>query len=194
MRPYIEEKDYQGTKEICLESRMLTEQRVFLFGTIDETLANDLVMQLMYLDGLPTDEPIRLYINSVGGEVISGLLIYDVLQSMRRRVEIYCTGIAASMAAILFASGAPGCRHILPHSKTMIHEPLIGGGLGGSATSIRNVSDSIMETKRILNEILAKHTGRTVEEIDEATAYDHYMDANASVEFGLCDDIVTGIR
>ena len=108
---------------------------------------------------------------------------------MTKPVEIYCAGMAASMAAIILASGGKGRRHILPHSRVMIHEPLLDGGLGGSATSIRHISESIMETKRILNEILSKHTGRAIAEIEKATSYDNYMNAEESVAFGICDDI-----
>ena len=108
-------------------------------------------------------------------------------------VYMYCTGMAASMAAVLLAGGQPGRRYILPHSKTMIHEPLLSGGVGGSATSIRNISDSILETRSIVNGILAKHTGKSIKEINKATSYDNYMNAEKSVEFGICDKVVQGL-
>ena len=112
---------------------------------------------------------------------------------MTKEVDLYCLGMAASMAAVLLASGKRGHRHILPHSRTMIHEPLIGSSIGGSATSIRHLSESIMDTKRLVNEILARHVGRTPEEINKATAFDNYMNAEESVAFGICDDITTNI-
>lgn len=186
---YIEVTGYSGSTQITLESRFLKERKVFLQGPITAETANDLVMKLMYMEKDDSNEPVRLYVNSPGGEVNGGLLIYDMLQSMTKPVEIYCAGMAASMAAIILASGGEGRRHILPHSRVMIHEPLLDGGLGGSATSIRHISESIMETKRILNEILSKHTGRAIAEIEKATSYDNYMNAEESVAFGICDDI-----
>ena len=186
---YIEVTGYSGSTQITLVSRFLKERKVFLQGPITAETANDLVMKLMYMEKDDSNEPVRLYVNSPGGEVNGGLLIYDMLQSMTKPVEIYCAGMAASMAAIILASGGKGRRHILPHSRVMIHEPLLDGGLGGSATSIRHISESIMETKRILNEILSKHTGRAIAEIEKATSYDNYMNAEESVAFGICDDI-----
>ena len=186
---YSEVTGYSGSTQITLESRFLKERKVFLQGPITAETANDLVMKLMYMEKDDSNEPVRLYVNSPGGEVNGGLLIYDMLQSMTKPVEIYCAGMAASMAAIILASGGKGRRHILPHSRVMIHEPLLDGGLGGSATSIRHISESIMETKRILNEILSKHTGRAIAEIEKATSYDNYMNAEESVAFGICDDI-----
>lgn len=189
----IEVEGYQGSTQLGLEARLLKEQKIFLDSEINADTATDLVRKLIYLEKQTSDEPVRLFINSPGGEVTSGLLIYDVLQAMKRDVEIYCAGIAASMAAVLLASGRPGHRHILPHSKTMIHEPLISSGVGGSATSICHISESIMGTKKLINELLSKHTGRSIEEINQATAYDNYMNAEESVKFGICDDISTDI-
>ena len=146
-----------------------------------------------YLESRPGTDRIRLYIDSPGGEVASGLMIYDVLQAMSKEVDIYCMGCAESMAALLLACGRPGHRHILPHARTMIHEPQLETGLGGSATSIRHLSDSIMETRNMLNQLLVKHTGRTIREINKATSFDNFMNADESIEFGLCDDIVTDL-
>ena len=150
--------------------------------------AMSILSQLKYLAN-ESDEEINLYINSGGGEVTAGLLIYDVIQQMKVPVNMYCTGIAASMAAVIFAGGQKGRRYILPHSKTMIHEPLLSGGVGGSASSIKNISDSILETRKILNGILAKHTGKSLKEINKATAFDNYMNAEESIAFGLCDAV-----
>ncbi len=187
--PGVEVESSQGTREISLATRHLSSRIVFLTGEINEESANELVMQLMYLDK-ESNEDIMLYINSGGGEVNSGLLIYDVLQSLQSPVHICCMGMAGSMAAVLLAGGQKGRRYILPHSKTMIHEPLLSRGVGGSATSIKNISDSILETKELVNGLLAKHTGKTMEEVNAATAYDHYMNAEESVAFGLCDKVV----
>lgn len=185
----IEITGYHGSSVISLEARMIRNHQVFLQGMIDSSSADVLVQQLMYIDGDASAAPVRLYINSPGGEVTNGLLIYDVLQMMKKPVDIYCMGMAASMAAVILASGKKGHRHILPHSKTMIHEPLIAGGSGGSATSIQRLSESIMDTRRVINGLLSRHTGKTREEIDKATSFDNYMNAEESIRFGLCDDI-----
>lgn len=187
--PSVEVQSHAGIREVNIYTKHLMNRRVFLTGTIEREMANDIVAQLMYLQDI-SDEPIHIYINSGGGEVNAGLFIYDVLQTMKVPVNIYCTGIAASMAAILLAGGQPGRRFILPHSQVMIHEPLISNGVEGSATSIRNISDSILETRAITNGILAKHTGKSLEEIDKSTAFDNYMNAQKAVEFGICDKIV----
>lgn len=186
--PTIERESCQGIREIAVQTRLLGKRKIFLNGSIDSEKAGEIVMLLMHLAG-ESDDPIDIYINSPGGEVNSGLLIYDAIQSIESPVNMYCTGMAASMAAVILAGGQKGRRFILPHSKTMIHEPLISGGVGGSATSIKSISDSILETRRITNGILAKHTGKTVEEIDAVTAHDHYMNAAESVAFGICDEV-----
>ena len=189
--PIIETEGYGGSRELHLDARFLKEHKLFLTGEISPESAIELVQKLMFQEQDPIAENIRLYINSPGGEVTSGLLIYDVLQAMTKNVDIYCLGMAASMAAIILASGKKGHRHILPNSRTMIHEPLVNSHIGGSATSIRTLSESILDTKRLINDILARHVGKTPEEIDEATSYDNYMNAEESVAFGICDDIVT---
>ena len=190
--PSVEVESHNGIRELSIYTKHLTNRRIFLNGTIDRDLANDIVAQLLYLQE-ESKEPIYIYINSFGGEINAGLYIYDVLQSITVPVYMYCTGMAASMAAVLLAGGQKGRRFILPHSKTMIHEPLLAEGVGGSATSIRNISESILETKKIVNGILAKHTGKTIKEVDKATSFDNYMNAEKSVEFGICDKVVTSL-
>lgn len=190
--PSVEVESHNGIRELSIYTKHLTNRRIFLNGTIDRDLANDIVAQLLYLQE-ESKEPIYIYINSFGGEINAGLYIYDVLQSITVPVYMYCTGMAASMAAVLLAGGQKGRRFILPHSKTMIHEPLLAEGVGGSATSIRNISESILETKKIVNGILSKHTGKTLKEVDKATSFDNYMNAEKSVEFGICDKVVTSL-
>lgn len=189
--PSIEVQTSRGTREVNLRTEHLKERRVFLTGEIGGEMSEDIISQLIYLDG--EGAPIHMFINSPGGSVSDGLMIYDILQGLKSPVEMYCIGRAASMAAWILASGEKGHRHILPHAKVMIHEPLIAGGVGGSATSIGRISESILETKRIMNEILSKHTGKTVDEIDKATAFDNFMNAQESIEFGICDDVVNRI-
>ena len=189
-QPTYLQESASGARELSLMTRHLMNRRVFLEGEINHEMAMRLVSQLLYLDE-DAQEPVKLYINSPGGSVNAGLMLYDVLASMKAPVERYCVGMAASMAAVLLAGGSQGTRFILPHSEVMIHEPLLAAGMGGSATSLKRKADSIMETRQMINEMLAKHTGKTVEEIDEATAFDNYMNAEESVAFGLCDEVVT---
>ena len=190
--PSVEVESHNGIRELSIYTKHLTNRRIFLNGIIDRDLANDIVAQLLYLQE-ESKEPIYIYINSFGGEINAGLYIYDVLQSITVPVYMYCTGMAASMAAVLLAGGQKGRRFILPHSKTMIHEPLLAEGVGGSATSIRNISESILETKKIVNGMLSKHTGKTLKEVDKATSFDNYMNAEKTVEFGICDKVVTSL-
>ena len=186
--PKIEVESASGTREISLATRHFMNRRIFISGEITENTANSFISQLMYLEQ-ESSEPVTIYINSPGGQVNAGMVIYDAVQGSRIPINMLCTGMAASMAAVILAGGQPGRRYILKHSKVMIHEPLISQGVGGSATSIQNISESILETKHMVNEILAWHTGRKVDEINKATAYDNYMNAAEAVDFGICDQI-----
>ncbi len=186
--PSIEVESAHGTREVSLKTRHLMNRKIFLTGEINADMANDFLLQLLYLEQ-ESDEPVTIYINSNGGEVNAGLMIYDAIQDCGQKIDLICTGIAASMAAVILAGGEKGHRYILPHSKVMIHEPLISNGVGGSATSIRNISDSILETREILNGILAGHCNKTMEEINEATRFDNFMNAEEAIQFGLCDHI-----
>ncbi len=187
--PAVVEETYGGAREVLLRTKHFTNGKLFLTGEITDDCANDFVSELMYLT--EKGDPVDIYINSPGGSVNAGLLIYDVLQACSSKIEInlYCIGMAASMGAIILAGGPKGHRFILPHSKVMIHEPLISGGMGGSATSIKKTADSILETKAITNGILAEHTGKTIKEIDKATAFDNFMNAEEAVKFGIVDEI-----
>ena len=187
--PCVEEESINGNREINLLTKHFTNRKLFLTGEITEATADNFVSQFLYLAG--TSEPIDIYINSPGGSVNAGLVIYDLIQSCLGKIPVnmYCTGMAASMGAVIFAGGQKGRRYILPHSRCMIHEPLIQGGMGGSATSIKKTAESILETKKITNGILAKHTGKSLEEIDEATSFDNMMNAEEAIEFGICDEI-----
>ncbi len=187
--PSVEEESCNGIREISLKTKHFTNGKLFLTGEVTEEMANEFVSELLYL--VDKGDPVDIYINSPGGLVDAGLVIYDVIQACAGKIEInmYCIGTAASMGAVILAGGQKGHRFILPHSKVMIHEPLISGGMGGSATSIKKTAENILETKAITNGILAKHTGKTIEEIDEATSFDNYMNAEEAVAFGLCDEI-----
>lgn len=184
----------RGCNSITLMSAQtkLGEERIIqINGAIDNAVADAFVEQMLVLNRQSTTEPITVLINSTGGAVTQGLMMYDVIQGSPAPVTLICTGEAYSMAAILLASGDPKHgRYLLPNAKVMIHEPLIQGGVGGKTSSIKSISDSLLETRQKLNGILAKHTGHTVEEIDEATSYDHYFTAEEAVAYGLCDKVV----
>lgn len=184
----------RGCNSITLmntETKLGEDRFINIKGPIDSEMADAFTEQMLILNRESATEPITVLINSTGGSVSQGLLMYDVIQGSIAPVRLVCKGEAYSMAAILLASGNPKYgRYILPNSKVMIHEPLIQGGVGGKTSSIKSISDSLIETRKKLNGILAKHTGHTLEEIDEATAYDHYFTAEEAVEFGLCDKVV----
>ncbi len=191
--PAIEVESAHGTREVSLATRHLMNRRIFLTGKIDGDMANQFLSELLYLEE-ESDRPVTIFINSPGGEVNAGLMIYDLIQNTNLTVNMVCTGMAASMAAIILAGGQPGRRLILENSKVMIHEPLIADGVGGSATSIKNISESILETRRICNTILSKHTGKNLEEIDKATSFDNYMTSSEAIEFGICDAVAANLR
>ena len=191
--PSIEVESAHGVREVALATRHLMDRIIFLSGEINDDMANAFMSELIYLEHC-SNEPVTIYINSHGGEVDAGLMIYDAIQGCKLKINMICAGSAASMAAVLLAGGQRGHRFILKHSKVMIHEPLLSGGVGGSATSIKNISESILETKKIINGILAEHTGKALEEVDGATGYDHYMNAEEAVAFGICDKIIESIH
>ncbi len=182
-----------GNSWVDIESRLLPLGKLFITGEIKSEMACEFVQKLMYLKTEKPQGPIRIYINSPGGEVNAGLMIYDALKGFDGEFEMYCMGMAASMAAIIFAGGQKGRRYILPHSKVMIHEPLIAGGIGGSASSIQKTAESIMETKRVSAELLASDTGKPFKVVEKAISFDNFMNAKEAVEFGICDKIVESV-
>lgn len=186
--PSIEIESAHGTREVSLKTEHLINRKLFIDGEINSQSANEFLLQMLYFIQ-EKEKPVTIYVNSPGGEVNAGLMMYDIIQDCGLVIDMVCTGIAASMAAVLFAGGQQGRRYILKHSKVMIHEPLIAGGLGGSASSIKNISESILETRELVNGILARHTGKTLDEINEATSYDNYMNAEEAIKFGICDEI-----
>ena len=159
-----------------------------MFGEINEAQVYSFTMQMLYLME-DTQSEINIYIDSPGGEVNSGLAIYDLIQYCQAPVNIYCVGLAASMGALIFAGGQRGRRFMLPHSKVMIHEPMVAGGLEGSASTIRSTAMKILQTRQLLNSILSKHSGRTTQEINRATEHDNFMSAEEAIAFGLCDAV-----
>ncbi|MBP1547673.1 MAG: ATP-dependent Clp protease proteolytic subunit [Oscillospiraceae bacterium] len=188
---YFIEETSKGFEKIQLDSKLLTQGRIFLTGEITEETAADFMQMMLYLS--EKNEPVHIYINSLGGNVNAGLAIYDILQGCRNEIYMHCFGQASSMAAVILASGQKGRRFILPNSRVMIHEVLLNCGISGSATSISRLSDSITETRDIVNGILAKHTGKTLSEINRATCFDNTMNAEEAVKFGICDEITTSL-
>lgn len=186
---YIQNKSANGITLVPIGTQLLSDRKIFIQGEINADAANLFIAQVMYLNGENNESPIDVFINSPGGEIVSGMMMYDVIQSSKAPIRVFCTGMAYSMGAVLLACGCHG-RYILPNAEVMIHEPLLSNGVRGNATSIRSVSDNLLEVRSKMNRILSKHTGRTVEEIEKATAYDHYMTPEESVEFGLCDKVM----
>ncbi len=184
-------KTSSGASWVPIESWLLSEGKLFIRDEIDEDSASEFIQKLMYLESEKPDTPIKIYINSRGGEVNAGKLIYDAIKSMKTEADIICTGMAASMAAIILAGGKKGRRFILPHSEVMIHEPYVAGGIGGSADKIQRTAESILKNKRESVELLSADTCRSKEEVEKAMSFDNYMDAKEAVAFGICDRIIT---
>ena len=185
----IKESSY-GYHLIPIQDEMLSHREVELVGEVDAATVNALTRQLRYLQRQDPEAPVTLYINSPGGSVDSGMALYDVIQAVSCPVRTVCVGLAASMAALLFVSGAK--RDMLPHSRLMIHDPLIVQ-TGGSALKLKAVSDDLMETRQIIAKVIADHAGKSTEEILAKTASDSYFRAEEAVEFGLADRIITSL-
>jgi len=186
--PIVVEQTPRGERSYDIFSRLLKERVVFLVGPIEDQVANLVVAQLLYLESENPDKDISLYINSPGGSVTAGLSIYDTIQFIKPHVNTLCVGQAASMGAILLAAGTEGKRHMLPHSRVMIHQPL--GGYEGQATDIDIHAREILATRDRLNQILSHHTGQKLEKVREDTERDYFMTAEAALEYGICDRVV----
>ncbi|MBP0962467.1 MAG: ATP-dependent Clp protease proteolytic subunit [Oscillospiraceae bacterium] len=186
----VQVKSCNGITLMPINTRLLSERKVFIEGDIDRKSACDFIKQIMLLSREDEISHIDVCINSPGGEIMAGLLMYDFIQSCKTPIRMFCTGTAYSMAAILFACGNHG-RYIFPNSEIMLHEPLLGNGIKGNASSIRSISDSLLESRNKINNIISKHTGKSVEEIEKASSYDHYFSPEESIEFGLADEIAT---
>jgi ATP-dependent Clp protease protease subunit len=182
-------REYVQRREMTLEERLAEERIVFLWGEITPGAAGGLIMRLLELQAKARDRDIHLYINSPGGSVDDTLAVYDTMQFLECNVATYCVGQAASGAAIILAAGTKGKRYALPHSKIMIHQPW--GGVTGQASDIQIQAEEILKAKRSLNEILAHHTGRTVEQIEIETERDRYLTPAEAKEYGIVDEIVT---
>jgi len=186
--PMVVEQTSRGERAYDIYSRLLKERVVFLVGPVDDHTANVVVAQMLYLESENPEKDINLYINSPGGSVSAGLAIYDTMQFIKPDVSTMCVGQAASMGALLLAAGAKGKRYCLPHSRVMIHQPL--GGYQGQATDIEIHTREILKIRSQLNDLLAHHTGQSVETIATDTERDNFMGPNEAKVYGLIDEMI----
>jgi ATP-dependent Clp protease protease subunit len=188
--PYVVEETTRGERAYDIYSRLLKDRIVFLGSAIDAPLANLITAQLLYLEAEDPGRDIELYINSPGGEAPAGLAIYDTMQYVKPPVRTVCVGLAASAAALLLAAGAPGKRHALPNARIMIHQPW--GQIGqGQAVDLGIQAKEFLRTKRLMEEILARHTGQPIDRIHQDTDRDYYMDPEEARAYGMVDAICT---
>lgn len=186
--PYVIERSSRGERSYDIFSRLLMDRIVFLGSPINDDVANVVIAQLLFLQAENPDRDINIYINSPGGNVYSGLAIYDTMQYLTAPVATICMGMAASMGAFLLAAGTPGKRSALPNSRIMIHQP--SGGSQGTASDIEIQAREVLFARERLNELLAQHTGQTVERISEDVDRDRYMSPAEAVDYGLIDRLI----
>jgi len=186
--PFVIEKTSRGERQYDIYSRLLEDRIVFIGSPIDDSVANVVIAQLLFLQKENKNQDINIYINSPGGSVTAGLAIYDTMQFVQCPVATYCIGQAASMGAVLLAAGTKGKRHALPNSRIMIHQPW--GGVQGTAEDISIQAEEILRLKRRLNEILALHTGQPVEKIEKDADRDFHMDSQEAKDYGLVDEVI----
>ena len=180
-----------GTQVMDLRDEMLARREVELTSDVTAESATNLIRSLLHLQREDAHAPITLFVNSKGGEVQSGLALYDVMQALTCPIRTVCLGMAASMAALIFISGSQ--RDMLPHSRVMIHDPLIGGGIGGSALSVKARADHLMRIRDITAQVVAEHTGMMLDEVFELTSTDTYFEAQEAVDAHLADRIITAL-
>ena len=187
--PIVVEQTGRGERSYDIYSRLLKDRIILLSGPIDDTVANSIVAQLLFLESEDPDKDIHLYINSPGGVVTAGMAIYDTMQYIKPDVSTICVGSAASMGSLLLTAGAPGKRYALPHSRIMIHQPL--GGVQGQASEIEIHAREILRLREELNGVLAHHTGQPIEVIAKDTDRDNFMSAQDAKDYGLIDEVLT---
>ena len=186
--PYIIERSSRGERSYDIFSRLLKERVVFIVGPIEDSAANLVVAQLLFLESENPDKDVHLYINSPGGSVSSGLSVYDTMQFIKPDISTICVGQAASMGAVLLAGGAKGKRFCLPHSRVMIHQPI--SGFQGQASDIDIHAREVLDTRDRLNRILARHTGQAIEKIKLDTDRDNFMSGAQAVDYGILDTVL----
>ena len=190
--PYVIEKAGREEKVYDLFSRLLKDRIVFIGSEVNDLVSNVVVAQLLFLQMENKTQDISIYINSPGGSVTAGLAIYDTMQFVQCDVATYCIGQAASMGAVLLAAGTKGKRYMLPHARAMLHQPW--GGMQGTASDISIHAEEILRAKKSLNEILAKHTGQTLEAVERDTDRDFFMSADQSKAYGLVDEVLVTLK
>ncbi len=188
--PMVVEQTARGERAYDIYSRLLKERLIFIVGPVEDYMANLVVAQLLFLESENPDKDINIYINSPGGSVSAGLAIYDTMQFVKCDISTICIGQAASMGALLLVGGAHEKRFALPHSRIMVHQP--SAGFQGQATDISIHANEVLELKARLNDIMAKHTGKDVKQIEADLERDHFMSAEAAVEYGIIDTVLTG--
>lgn len=188
MVPYVVEQTGKGERTYDIYSRLLLDRIVFISGEVNDDMANAVCAQLLFLQSQDATKEISVYVNSPGGSVTAGLAIYDTMQFVKCPIATYCLGQAASMGAVLLSAGAKGRRFALPNARIMIHQPW--GGAEGKASDIEITAREILRLKEVLNSILAKHSGKSMEEVIKDTDRDHFMSAEEAKEWGLVDEIV----
>ena len=190
--PMVVEQTNRGERSYDIFSRLLNDRIIILCEDVNDTTAGLVVAQMLYLEGQDPEKDINFYINSPGGSISSGMAIYDTMQFVKCDVATTCIGMAASMGAFLLSSGAKGKRFALPNSEIMIHQPLIGGGgFQGQATDIRIRSEWLQRTKDKMNRMLAENTGKSLEQVQQDTERDNFMNAQEALDYGLIDKIIT---
>lgn len=186
--PMVVEQTGRGERSYDIFSRLLKERIIFVSGEVNDTMADLVVAQLLFLEAEDPEKDIQMYINSPGGNVTSGFAIYDTMKHIKPNVSTICVGLAASMGAILLTAGTKGMRYALPNADIMIHQPL--GGSQGQASDIKIQAEKILETRDRLNKILAESTGQPLERIEKDTDRDFFMSAEKAVEYGLIDKVL----
>jgi ATP-dependent Clp protease protease subunit len=190
--PYIIENTGRGERAMDIYSRLLKDRIIFIGTPIDDGVANVVIAQLLYLQMEDPKKDIHIYINSPGGIVTGGMAIYDTINFLQCDVVTYCVGMAASMATVLLAAGTKGKRFALPNSRVMIHQP--SGGAGGQAADIAIAAREIIRWRRTLNEVIAKHTGKTAEQVEKDSDRDYYLSAEEAKTYGIVDHVVASTR
>lgn len=189
--PYVIEQTSKGERSYDIYSRLLSDRIIFLGEDVNDTTASLITAQLLFLEGQDPDKDISLYINSPGGSVTAGFAIFDTMNYIKCDVSTICVGLAASFGAFLLAAGTRGKRLALPNAEIMIHQPAISGGIKGPASDIKIMSDYMQKNKQRLNQLLAKNTGRTIEEIEHDTDRDNFMTAEEAKAYGLIDTVIS---
>ncbi|OGB89650.1 ATP-dependent Clp endopeptidase, proteolytic subunit ClpP [candidate division WOR-1 bacterium RIFCSPHIGHO2_01_FULL_53_15] len=192
MIPMVVEQSARGERAFDIYSRLLKDRIIFVGGPVDDDVANLIIAQLLFLQSEDANKDTYMYINSPGGVVTAGLAIYDTMQYLSTPISTICIGQAASMGALLLAAGEKGKRFALPNARIMIHQPL--GGAQGAATDIEIQTQEILRIKKLLNEILAKHSGQALAKVEKDTDRDFYLGADEALKYGIIDEVITSIK